>query len=519
MATLASLLIKVGVTLDGALQVEDRLRGLKGAADGARGKLGAVGDGLKSLAAPAAAMAAAIGAAAAGVFKFVETQAGAVAALLDTAKAVGIGVEEYQRLEFAAVQSGVSQEQLKTGMIKFNATLLDMARGGGEKARETLDKLGISLLAFEGKTRTEQIGLIGDALSKVGNEAERSALAATLFGKTAGPQMAQLLAEGTEGLAALTAAAEGVLSEDDVARAAAFDDQLAAVGAQIDGVFRGIAVDLLPIVSDLVAEFSNWISENDELIRQDLQSFVSVLGDVVRGAGIAAGATANAVRGLTESVGEGISAYDEASVSANRWIASLIDAEEWLGRVSERQRELTGEVMGGISALVSFQAQVAVEMHETRAARQRNKEREPSGTGSLTGPGAKSARKGGGGGGAKEPRESKEPTFVNKLLKRAFFGPETVTHEEAVAALLSGSPSAMQKKLTTLAAASPSTRDVKPTVAMDVYITNVDVKPGAIQIQGADPARIGSQVIDAFRTELGRTTGAAGQLITGAIVR
>ena len=136
MATLGSLLINVGVRLDGALKVEQKIKRMKrdtrkmgDAAERGTGrfrrafvrmrvtvervatrvgnKIGSLVKRAGGLPGVAAAGTAALLASVAGVVRFASKQAAAIDATVKLSTALGLSVEELQRLQFAAGQSGL----------------------------------------------------------------------------------------------------------------------------------------------------------------------------------------------------------------------------------------------------------------------------------------------------------------------------------------------------------------------------------------------------------------------------
>lgn len=556
MATLSSLLIKVGVSLDGSLRVEERLRGLRTRAQETASVFGRMGKTIGAFASdigksfkenfqgadisvagltlrlggvPGALVAVGQAAvnAAKSVFTFVTEQTAAVAAMEDTARATGLGTEEFQRLRFAAIQTGASQEQFAQGMKKLNATLLDL-RKGGTQGREALDRLGVSFLALEGKSRTEQLGILGDALGKIEDPAERSALAAELFGMKAGPQLAALLAEGTEGINALAASAEGVLSDEDIARAAEFDDQMEATKATINALTQGIAIELLPMVQDLVLQFQDWIRENDELIRQDVAAIVEAIGTAVGFLGEQAKGTIT----LLDLLG---SALDKISIDSDKSGASFDALGVVLSGLFGQFTVVTDAVnllseslvvLDAVSGKVGKGLASGAIMNDVRQAVGRLRAQTPAPPKAFvpfgpTDPGAgrRSTRKAGGGGGGKEPTGREGGIDISKAIHKFLTGGEP-TLEEAASALLSGQPTTMSQRLKQIASSAQSTKDVKPVVAMDVYITNW--MQGAIQIDisgSGDPSSVASEAARVFEQRWKRHMGQAGQALGNPVVR
>lgn len=543
MATLATLLVNLGVRVDGSVTAEQKIKSLK-QRTGEFGKASAQAESgfakftqsIASAGPVIAGAAAAIGAAAVGIFEFVKAQTAGIDAMDDMAKSVGVGAEEFQRLQYVGSQTGVSSDVLATGIKKLNSNLLDMQNGGGKGAREALEAIGLTLEDLEGKSKTQQIGIIGDALQSVGDEAERSALSAKIFGKAAGPQMAQMLAEGASGMAELAAQTQGVLTEDDIERAKEFQDSIERVEAQISSFAREIAMELLPMVQDVVSAVIDWFKANDELIRQDIGAVIGTLAGVVRDAAAEFQMWAGIIGSLTSAF-DGLGTAGEIAsgifkvlsfnirlvvspiATIKSTIADLIDIIEELGIVSKETADSSRLAIQGVTD----------ELVDKKT------ENKGGGTGKrkATGPkisfttdqgdgdiinflpsedttvrGSKSeaieqfnedARKAAARGDKAAAKKAKDA--AKKLAEQEKLSGITV--DEANKALLSGDASIIRERLRDLSASTPRTNEIRPTVAIDY--TNIEKLELNQTISSTDPAGAANEVQRGFKKALKRT--------------
>jgi hypothetical protein len=552
MATLAKLLVEVGIKVDGALKSEQSIKKLqtsakrfgdqsgrstaeaqrgfrrlgtaiRNMATRARANLSSLVERMGGLKTIALGAGAAIAGAALGVFRFVDSQTKAIDETNKLSKSLGIGVEELQRLQFAASQSGVSSEALSLSMRTLNKNLLAAKHGGGDAFNKALERIGLSFKDLDGLSRTQQIGLIGDALKIVGDDAERSALAAEIFGSRAGPELATMLAEGTAGLEALTASAQGVLTQEDADRATEFQDRLGEVKNQISAASNAIMAELLPSVNDATVGFQQWIAENDKLIRQDIPAALRSIGNALASVGKAVALVVEAVSWMIDKwnalvdalgpVGTVLSAIADAFWSMINPIGKLI---ELVGSLGDAMYDLGLKSRTAMATMTSAVSSSVAGVNAV-AAREGVATVAPWASTEFTGPapgsgGAATAKPkarggGGGGGGAKKttapPREEKKP-------------PPGVTVDEAIQALLGGNPMIIQERLKGMAANSPSVRDIKPTVAMTVNITNnnndVDV---AQTITSPDPVAAGRESV----SQIKKVFAKAGLSLPNQVVR
>lgn len=195
---------------------------------------------------------------------------------------LGIGTEEFQRLGYAAELSGTSIETVGKASKKLQAGLLD-ARMGGKGLQLALDELGIAVKDIEGKSLTEQLGIISNELGLVTDEAERSAIAARLFGEEAGPQLVPLLNEGSEGINKLTAGAKGIADDETIANSVAFRDQLTEFYATLEEIKVAMLSELIPAAREIIKWLQGWSAENKSLIATGLEKYISYLGTIIQG--------------------------------------------------------------------------------------------------------------------------------------------------------------------------------------------------------------------------------------------
>lgn len=562
MATLAKMFVQVGVTLEGSLKVESKIKGLRRAtesfAEAANRNMGTVRKAFRSIGRGARqaadrirgavkgmvarmgglrnvalAGAAAIGALAAATFKFVDSQSAMMDQTNKTSQALGVGVEELQRLRFAASQSGVDANTLEKGLQKLNLNMLDMSQGGGKKASDALRELGLTFDELQGKSRTDQLKAIADRLNAVDDSGRKAAIAANLFGVKSGPELSILLAEGSTGIAELTAGAQGVFSQEDADRATEFQDRLGEVKNVVKGLATTLASKLLPIVLDVVVAFRDWITENQNLIAQGMDAVVQSIADAAL---VLKTAVEAAVWPLQQMVNLFGGAGDKGRIFGDV-ISALLNplstvangirlVNEMLAELGVRLLQAEGGGLAHVEQLARQAAQVAAAKAEVSAA----SEEHSTDFGIRAG-----GKRGGAGGGAGKAK--KKGSFLGTLggifgpskLERRLFGllpaagaggatgPPGVTVNEAVAALLGGRGEQLEGTLKGLAARTPSTADIKPTVAIDFQ----NFAEGAIKldIRTSDPVAAGREAAAAIKRAIKKSTALAGGELANKVLR
>ena len=161
------------------------------------------------------------------------------------AQRVGTTTAALSGLKYAADLSGVSFEQLQTGLTRLAKTTEDF-RDGSKSAVDAFSKIGLDPSNF--KDTADLLSAVADQFARLPDGAQKTALAVELFGKS-GAQLIPLLNEGAAGLAAFRAEAErfGVVIDDQAAAAAEqFNDNISRLGAIADGFKNSIGNSVIP---------------------------------------------------------------------------------------------------------------------------------------------------------------------------------------------------------------------------------------------------------------------------------
>jgi len=221
--------------------------------------------------------------------------------LAKTSRRLGITVEGYQELTYAADMSGVSAESMTTA-LEFMSKQIGQAQIGQGKLKKYLEETNPVLLAqvTAAKNADEAFMLLANAASGIQNPMEAAAFATAAFGGS-GQELLQLTAEGADGIAFLREEAQryGNVMSTEVAEAAErFNDSQANATAAIKAVGLSIGGDLLAPMADVMQGFAEWASTNDNL-KNTLGTLATVAITVAGAVGTYAAATAIATGALS----------------------------------------------------------------------------------------------------------------------------------------------------------------------------------------------------------------------------
>jgi hypothetical protein len=266
------IMVVIDATSNGAVKEMDRLqRSTKEADKG----VAALGKTLKTgLVAGAAAFAGA------GLVSFlndsVTAYSDAAKKAGELAKATGGTVANVSRMTAALQDNGVSAEQTAALLSKFTATV--------GKNDALLGKYGVTLKknADGSADYADAMVQVIDNISKIGDASQRQAALTEVFGKKQAAVFQELAASGVSLSDAMAAVSKyRVFSEDDVARAVAYDDAMDKLGGSVQGLQFALGEALVPALSvtaDALAEVVEFMSGIPVEVYAAVGAFVALKG-------------------------------------------------------------------------------------------------------------------------------------------------------------------------------------------------------------------------------------------------
>ncbi|MDO4800605.1 MAG: hypothetical protein Q4A15_00420 [Prevotellaceae bacterium] len=221
----------------------------------------------------------AIGAAKAGLASVAALGAAAVAtggALVSSASAtaeygdnidkmsqkLGVSAQFYQEWDAVLQHSGTSID----GMTASFKKLATSAQDGGKKQQEAFEALGLSMDQVASMSTEDLFASVVSGLQNMEEGTERTTIATTLLGKGA-MEMGALLntsAEDTQAMIDAVHELGGVMSDDAVKNAAAFQDSLQDMQTSFAGVKNSVMAELLPSFTSIMDGISGLMTGSDE---------------------------------------------------------------------------------------------------------------------------------------------------------------------------------------------------------------------------------------------------------------
>ena len=206
----------------------------------------AMGSALKGIGAVAATALSAATAAAAGLVKGTSELAEYGDTIDKMSQKMGLSAEAYQEWDAIMQHSGTSIESLQAGM----KTLANAVENGNE----AFERLGITEEQIAEMDNEDLFAATITALQNVDNETERTYLAGQLLGRGA-TELGALLntsAEDTEAMRQRVHELGGVMSDEAVKSAAAFQDSLQDMQTSMTGLSRSMLANFLPDVTTVM---------------------------------------------------------------------------------------------------------------------------------------------------------------------------------------------------------------------------------------------------------------------------
>jgi hypothetical protein len=291
------------IALEGGKGIADELRKIgkdgeaafveiRGAAAKLSKDLGALGGAFKNLGGSLATVgkrlgiagAAAVGAAA-GVVALAKSGTDLADSANKQAQALGLAIDEYGRLSFAASQSGVDAGTFGTAITRLNQEI-GKAADGNKAALEKFQELGISIRGAGGQIKpTEQLMQeLANRFAQLPDGAEKSALATELFGR-AGARLLPLLNGGADGIRNLGDEATRlgiVFTKEQAVIAEGMNDALEALSAGVSGTRAQIGLLFAPTITDAARGLQKLIEDNRIAITEFVERGIEIALPLVK---------------------------------------------------------------------------------------------------------------------------------------------------------------------------------------------------------------------------------------------
>ena len=188
-----------------------------------------------------------------GLAIFVRNQLDVIDKLAKTSHALGLTTEALGGLQHAAQITGVSNDQLATGLRRMEKTISD-ASVGLSTAKRAIGQLGLSYLDLQNLKPEMQFAVIGDALKNVALQSDKARIAQDIFGRS-GTTLINTLALGSQGLKDMAKEAKALgltFTDKQAAQIEKFNDEMTRLKGLIGGLGRRFVIDIAPGASEAI---------------------------------------------------------------------------------------------------------------------------------------------------------------------------------------------------------------------------------------------------------------------------
>ncbi len=238
-----------------------------------RAGIGGIATQLNGLLAPLAAISGGLGVA--GLLSGIKATSDYADAMATAASIAGVGVEQFQLLNYVAEQANVPTEALSKSFNTLNKNIA-AARSGNKKSIQMFEAMGVSLAHLHTLTPEQVMKRLADGFQKIENPSLKVAAALAVLGKS-GAAMLPALEGGSKAMIEGEQKAKRLglaLNDIDTTKVKDFGDNLGTLMKAIEGVRNAIAVRVIPIIEPLVNRLTEWVAANRELIATRVGEFV-----------------------------------------------------------------------------------------------------------------------------------------------------------------------------------------------------------------------------------------------------
>lgn len=203
-----------------------------------------------------------------GLYEMVEKFSHFGEDLAIASKAAGLTVESFQKLSYAADQSGVSTEEMQRGLAILSRRLYG-ARNGAAQSLEAFARVGFTEEQVKGfHTSQDALYALSDKFQKIKDPIQRAAVAQELLGRGS-VRMVGFLGQGSKAIKAQADAAENlglVLSEDQVEALESVERTFKTFAALLKNITATIASQVAPVFEYMIKDFIQFFGASRGLI-------------------------------------------------------------------------------------------------------------------------------------------------------------------------------------------------------------------------------------------------------------
>ena len=198
----------------------------------------------------------------AGIGYFVKKSLDATDEMAKMSRAIGVSVENLQRLRHAASLGGLEATQLDKAVQKLSVNMADMSKGIG-LAKDVFEKYNISVENSDGTLRdvVDVMADVADVTSGLTNKTEKADLAYKLFGARGG-KMINVLEGGSVAMREAMMEADKlglVMSAETAQGVEKANDAFTRFGSYLTSAFHQAVAKLAPAIKSITDSMREWV--------------------------------------------------------------------------------------------------------------------------------------------------------------------------------------------------------------------------------------------------------------------
>ena len=191
------------------------------------------------------------------IFEFADEYAEKGDKIAKTSRMLGLSVKDYQAFSSAAIDAGMSVEEMDSALKKFSVNLAK-ARGGDKTMLHNFSKAIFGtdgdLKSLNGlKTTNDVLIALADSYSKYSTAEKKAFVSSELFGKS-GLKMSEILSQGGQSLKDFLNSYEGGFSKEGAEKAEEFTHELQMMREEFEKIKIEVAQELFPAFKELFGE-------------------------------------------------------------------------------------------------------------------------------------------------------------------------------------------------------------------------------------------------------------------------
>ena len=264
----------------------------------------------------------ALAAATASIVAIVKSTTDSIDEVAKVSQKLGIPIEKLSALGHVADQTGVSVQNMQTGLQRMTRRISEAGLGTGV-AVKALAELGIKTADIIDLSPDEQFLAIADAMENVHSQSDRVRLGFALF-DTEGVALINTMAGGSDAILALMADAEALgltFSQEHADMVIASKDATDRMTKSFKGMFNNITIALAPFTKHFADKMTEAIMAPDRSIDKTQNGILKMgkgLGVLGNAANLLKGTFQIAFGGIQFVIGGVLKGLDQAAIGIIR---------------------------------------------------------------------------------------------------------------------------------------------------------------------------------------------------------